>query len=150
MVVWFLARPQRNHSDQPTTDAMEVQGLRWGCEVRQFQVIGDIHVGGQGVRTKFSHPYNYDPIVQWRNGTKPNHTVYTDRLYQWDSKKYNELCRKHFGDEAQYWDLHKRPVERIQDFLRDYLAKPDLVLCIVTEHCNQASGFPLWRLDYFN
>lgn len=98
-------------------------------------------------RTKFTHPYNYDPILQWhnRNG-EPNGTVYTDRLLQWDYAKHNDLCEKHFGNKAQYWD-NRDPV-KVEAFLRDYLNAPDLILCAITEHCNQATGFPLWRLDY--
>lgn len=106
--------------------------------------------GNQVGRSKLTHPYNYDPIVQWRGGTKANNTVYSDRLLQWNYNKHNELCRKHFGDVAQLWDSKERTPEKIQDFLREYLDKPDLVLCVVTEYCNQSTGFPYWRFDYFN
>ena len=107
-----------------------------------------IYVDGanSGVRTKSSHPYSYDPILQWQGDAEPNGTVYTDRLWQWDHVKHDELCKQHFGDAGQYWGNRKS--EAIEAFLRDYLGAPDLVLCTVTEHCNQATGFPLWRLDY--
>jgi len=99
-----------------------------------------------GARSKLTHPYNYDPILQWQGGAEPNGTVYTDRLWQWDHAKHDQLCKTHFGDAAQYWD--RRSPEAIEAFLRDYLGDPGLALCVVTEHCNQATGFPLWRLDY--
>ena len=43
---------------------------------------------------EYNSPYIYN------NGIEPNDTVYSDRLFQWDSKKYNKLCKKHFGDET--------------------------------------------------
>jgi len=46
--------------------------------------------------------YNYD-IKQFDNGIKPNETIYSDRLFQFDSKKYNQLSQKHFENEGQYW-----------------------------------------------
>ena len=99
-----------------------------------------------GARSKLTHPYNYDPILQWKGSGEPTGTVYTDRLLQWDYAKHNELCMKHFCDVSQYWD--GRHPKAIEAFLRDYLDAPELVLCAITEHCNQATGFPLWRLDY--
>lgn len=106
-----------------------------------------IHVENELMgRTKWSHPYNYDPILQWAGGADPNGTVYTDRLLSWDYKKHDELCEKHFGDRGQYWS--NRKPQTIEAFLRDYLDAPGLVLCVVTEHCNQSTGFPVWRLDY--
>jgi hypothetical protein len=98
------------------------------------------------VRTKFSHPYNYDPFTMWSGKDTPDGSVYTDRLYQWDPKKHDDLCTKHFGNCGQYWDY--RSVDKIQDFLRDYLDAPELKLCEVQEHCNQATGYPLWFFSY--
>lgn len=101
-------------------------------------------------RTPLSHPYNYESFVLWRKmdaaDVVAKGVVYTDRLFQWDPKKYNELCRKHFGNEAQLWD--EREPEKIEVFLRDYMDNPDLVLTMVMQGCNQASGFPLWILFY--
>ena len=94
------------------------------------------------VRTKATHPYNYDPFTMWRGPGKPDYGVYTDRLFQWDYKKHDALCIKHFGNRSQYWD--HRNTDKIQAFLRDYFNMPDLVLCEVQEHCNQATGYPVW------
>lgn len=38
-----------------------------------IQIIID---GKETVRTKFTHPYNYDPILQWRGPDEANGTVY--------------------------------------------------------------------------
>lgn len=100
----------------------------------------------EGARTKSTHPYSYDPIVQWRSNNEPTGTVYTDRLFRWDDAKHDALCLNHFGDAGQYW--HRREPAKVEAFLREYLNRPALVLCAITEQCNQASGFPLWRLDY--
>jgi len=136
-----------------------------------FGILGDMVVGNKSVggyfdywgdrlnvpvdefdnpvkRTKWSHPYTYDGFIQWRGGKNEdaNGTVYTDRLYQWDYKKYNKLCVKHFGNEGQYWD--SRSPEQIEKFLQDWCEDSDLKLIFVMEYCNQSSGYPLWRFDY--
>ena len=99
-----------------------------------------------GIRTKYSHPYSYDPFVVWRGTEKPDGSVYTDRLFQWDSQKHNMLCMKHFGNQGQHWS--ERDASKIEAFLRDYLDAPNLVLCEVQEHCNHGSGFPCWYLAF--
>lgn len=98
------------------------------------------------VKTKHTHPYNYDPIVQFRGPGESNGNIYTDRLLAWDRQKHDHLCEKHFGDRGQYWD--RRAPEAIESFLRDWLDDPALALCRVTEHCNVANGFPVWHLEY--
>ena len=82
------------------------------------------------------------------NGQKATNTVYSDRLHQWDYKKYNELCKKHFGNEGQYWG--GRNPKLIEAFLRDYMNDQSVVLCRIEEHENRATGYPLWRFDYLH
>lgn len=100
-------------------------------------------------RTKQSHPYSYDGFVQWRGGKneEANGTIYSDRLLQWDFDKHDELCMKHFGNEHQHWD--RRDPKKIQAFLRDWTDNQKLKLIFVMEYCNQSSGYPVWRFDYF-
>lgn len=98
------------------------------------------------VRTKATHPYNYDPFTMWRGQGEPDGGVYTDRLLQWDYEKHNRLCLKHFGNQGQYWA--DRDTDAIQAFLRDYLDAPELVLCEVQEQCNQSTGYPVWYFAY--
>ena len=97
-------------------------------------------------RTPITNPYSYDGFVTWKNDSKPNNTVYSDRLYQWDSKKYNENCKKHFGNEGQVF--YDREPEKIEIFLRDYLDNDSLILCRIMQYCHQARGYPIWRFDY--
>ena len=112
-------------------------------------ISGDIDENDNPIRrTKQSHPYSYDGFVLWRGGKNEdaNNTVYTDRLYQWDYKKYNELCLKHFGNEGQYWD--NRNHKLIELFLQDYLDNDKLKLVFIMEYCNVSSGYPVWRFDF--
>lgn len=76
----------------------------------------------------------------------PNSTVYSDRLFQWDPEKHDGLCLKYFGNTRQYWD--NRSPELIEQYLRDYTNKPELILGRITQETNQSSGYPYWRFDY--
>lgn len=82
----------------------------------------------------------------YKNQVKPNNSVYSDRLLQWDWDKHNELCMKHFGDESQWWD--NRNVEKIQDFLRDYLDDDSIILCEILKDKNRSNGYPIWLFQY--
>lgn len=99
-------------------------------------------------RTPYTHPYSYDDFVTWRGGKNEdaNATVYTDRLLQWDYKKYNKLSKKHFNNEAQIW--YDREPSKIEAFMRDWTGDKNLKLILVMQSCNQSSGFPLWRFHY--
>lgn len=94
---------------------------------------------------EYSHCYA--PCL-FDNGQNPTSTVYSDRLLQWDYDKHNELCRKHFGNEGQYWK--NRQPEKIEAFLRDWMNDQSVVLCRIEEHTNQSNGYLLWRFDYLH
>lgn len=103
----------------------------------------------EGLKTKTSNPYNYDPYMQYLaddHELMKGSTVYTDRLLQWDYEKTNRLMKKHFGNEGQYWT--DRKPEAIEAFLRDWREDQNLQLIAVIEYCNPSSGYPVWRLDY--
>lgn len=87
----------------------------------------------------------YLPYI-FNSGLKATDTVYSDRLYQWNSKKHDMLCMKHFGNTGQYWG--NRDPEKIELFLRDYCNDSSIVLCRIEEHENKSNGYPLWRIDY--
>jgi len=99
-------------------------------------------------RSKEDYPYSYDGFVVWGNNKNANGTVYSDRLFQFDHKKHDDLCMKHFGNKGQYWD--KREPKEIQVFLRDFFNSPDLVLSMIMEYCNWSTGYPCWRFDYIH
>lgn len=99
-------------------------------------------------RTPDKYSYSYDGYMLHRFGKneEANMTIYSDRLLQWDYKKHNELCKKHFGNEGQYWA--ERDPKKIEAFLRDWCEDPELKLIFVMQYCNMASGYPLWRFDF--
>ena len=105
-----------------------------------------IYGGVKTGKTPFSHPYNYDPFVVWEQEGEADSSVYTDRLLQQEYKKHNRLCLKHFGDEGQVWS--DREPKKIEAFLREWMDNDTVVLIKVMQHCNQATGFPLWSLHF--
>ena len=99
-------------------------------------------------KTKSAYPYTYDPFLIFFNEKatqEPTGSIYTDRLLQWDYAKHNLLCRKHFGNEGQYW--HDRDPKKIEAFLCDWTGKK-VVLIANIQYVNLSSGYPVWRLDY--
>ena len=99
-------------------------------------------------RTKDQHPYAYDSFMQERvlPNSEAKGSVYSDRLLEWDYELTRRLMLKHFGENGDYWS--RRSAADIQNFLRERLDKPDLVVCYVMECCNQSSGYPLWFIAY--
>lgn len=95
-------------------------------------------------RTPETNPCSYDTFMIYRKDVneKVNYTCWSDRLWQWDYKKYNELCLKHFGNQGQVF--YDREPNLIQKFLRDYLEDDQLELIYIMQGCNQSSGYPLW------
>jgi hypothetical protein len=98
-------------------------------------------------RTKQKYPYSYSPYVQWQHDDpkmieQANGSAYSDRLYQWDSGKYNSSSQEVFGNEHQSWN--NRSPKMIEQFLRVYWDDPSLILVKVIEHCNVSSGYPVW------
>ncbi len=83
--------------------------------------------------------------IVFENKTKPQHHVYSDRLVQWDYKKYNELSKKHFGNEGQYWD--NRGIKAIENFLSEYFDKP-VKLQRILKGENRSNGYPFWVFGY--
>lgn len=71
--------------------------------------------------------------------------VYTDRLYQWDHKKYDALRKKHFNDISQYWSGANPST--VSAFLSDYFGKPVKVQAIAHQE-NRSNGYPVWIIWY--
>jgi hypothetical protein len=99
-------------------------------------------------RTKQSHPYSYDPIVQYIHygaKVKANGSAYHDRMQSWDYKKYQDCENKHVRQaNSSYHDG-----TAMQNFLRDYFDDPKLILIHIIEYCNSSSGYPCYRFDYY-
>ncbi len=96
-----------------------------------------------------SYPYSYDPFLLYFNEEakeEATSSIYTDRFLQWDWDKHNRLCRKHFGDEAQYWN--DRDPKKIEAFLCDWTEKKVTLIANI-QYVNISNGYPLWRLDFY-
>jgi len=67
--------------------------------------------------------------------------VYSDRLWQWDNKKFDR-CMEDSGLQGQiYFD---RNPSKVEDFLRRYYDDKELILEAIGEGCNVVKGFPYW------
>lgn len=100
-----------------------------------------------GPRTKWNHPYSYDPILQFSTGEQPDGSCYSDRLMSWYGYDVvRKTMQKHFGEQGDYWN--QRKPEAIQGFLRELLSYPELKLTRIEEHCNVATGYPVWFFAY--
>ena len=97
-----------------------------------------------------SHPYSYDPFMIFFNDKakkKATGTSYSDNLLHEDWDKHNLLCKKHFGNEGQYWD--KRDPKKIEAFLSDFFDKK-VILVANIQYVNVSNGFPVWRFDFYD
>lgn len=102
-------------------------------------------------RGRYSHPYSYDPFTIWgepKPDPRCNGSDWTDRLEEWDHKKFHELAKEIYVGNARPFNSLNCRGELIEKFLRRYYDEPKLELLRVIEFCNQSSGYPLWRLDY--
>lgn len=84
-------------------------------------------------------------IPPFSSGEFGDETIYSDRIWQQDSKKHDELCEKHFGDQAQYWC--NRDPEKIEVFLSDFFGRK-IKLCQIEEMVNASTGHPYWKFDF--
>lgn len=101
------------------------------------------------LRTKQTHPYNYDPITQYKrvvpDGEKEE-SVYSDRLKSWDPERCNRIMESYFASTGDDWS--RRHAVDIESFLKEYLDVPYLMLTRIVEHCNQATGYPVWQFFF--
>lgn len=93
----------------------------------------------------YYNPYTRDNIV-FDNGMTHKESAYSDRLYQWNSKLYKELSVKHFQKDNPHWG--RENILSIENFLRDYFNKPDLILCKIIYEENKSNGNPLWVFQF--
>lgn len=114
---------------------MKIVGMYFGLDGRMIQ------------RTPIDYPYSYDEYLLWRHDyhKDKSKTVYSDRLYQWDSKKYDKCCEEIFGNHGQYFD--DRNPKDINKFLNMYLGK-EVKLTAVLQGCNRSTGYPFWKFVY--
>lgn len=94
-------------------------------------------------RTKWSHPYSYDPFIVWfGNAKRGDSAVYSDRLWQWNYDK----CRSSI-DAVRSKDANQRfdnsNPSQVEEFLSLYYDKP-IKLTAIVEGCNVSNGYPYW------
>lgn len=99
-------------------------------------------------RNREQYPYSYDAYVVWKNNYnkgKGYGVVYSDRLFQWNSERYNKCCKSIWGNEGQHF--HNRNPEDIESFLSLYYDSK-VKLVVVMEGCNVSNGYPYWIFFY--
>lgn len=109
---------------------------------------GYVDLDGNPVkRTKEDYRYSYDFFVVWRQDYNQNtsDTVYSDRLWQWDSKKYNTCCMEVWGNKGQ--SFHGRKPKEIESFLNKYFGRK-VKLTAIMEGCNVSNGYPIWSFHF--
>jgi len=104
--------------------------------------------GNINKRNSRTNPYNYDTFIMIGepNIERTTSSCYTDRLYQWDSKKYNDSAMEVFGNEGQFWS--QRSKSDIEKFLKLYFSDETIDLVRVLQTCNHSSGYPLWVFEF--
>jgi len=111
-------------------------------------VSGITNLAGEIVeRTKGEYPYNYDAFLIWKGNyiKGKSDVVYSDRLMQWDYKKFNKCCNEIWDNEGQYFS--NRNPKDIEKFLSLYWDK-EIVLTAIEECCNVSNGYPIWIFYY--
>lgn len=94
-------------------------------------------------RTPDKYPYSYEPYVQWKgefDGQKAS-SYFSDRLRQWDYKKFDECCEKVWGEKMEYFQ-NGNP-KYIEKFLSLYFERKTKLTAIL-EGCNYGNGYPYW------
>lgn len=107
--------------------------------------------------TQMTHPYSYDPFTVWgKRNKKCNNSVYTDRMSLWDFNKFEKIGAKVFGNSGSggWFDAgspngRKGHEKKVEQFLCEYFDDKTIELTRVIQYCNMSTGFPTWRLDYY-
>lgn len=100
-------------------------------------------------RTPWDYPYSFERFCTWKGDEyeKTKHSVYSDRMLEWDSKKFNAACQAVWGNHGQCFD--GRTPGEIQRFLSLYFGH-DVVLTGIEKACNWANGYPCWIFCYYD
>lgn len=95
------------------------------------------------------YPYSYDTFILWKTDEcieeKSQTTVYSDRLFSWDSKKFSKAYESVWGKTSPYF--YDKSIEDIKKFLGLYLKK-EIRLTLVAQGCNHSTGEPFWMFNY--
>ncbi len=96
-------------------------------------------------RTKKQYPYSYEPYCVYKDDYQlTDSTVYSDRLFEWDSQKFMECYHSIWGTKSQ--SFNKDPKE-IEQFLSLYYGETVHITGIEIA-CNFSTGYPYWVFYY--
>lgn len=127
----------------PKNPPQDAYPTGWGDELAYHDQDGTRHIPP---RTKFSHPYSYDPIVLFDTGEKSTDSAYSDRMSQWNYEKF----RASMKDQGEmHFSWHSK--DAVQKFLRAYYSENTTEVLHVTrvvEMCNASSGYPVWFIEW--
>lgn len=87
------------------------------------------------------------PVITWTNGQSSNSHSHSDRLWEANIDKYQEVSMKLFGDHSQLWWDSRTPAQ-VEMFLREYWDNPKIVLCEIQKMYNRSNGGPVWGFSY--
>lgn len=99
-------------------------------------------------RTPQDSPYSYDEFVIWQDKTADIHkcsAVYSDRMMQWNSTKFQHCMQTVFGTSGQSFYNSKHT--DINKFLNLYFENK-VQLVAVLQGCNVSTGYPYWIFYY--
>lgn len=91
-------------------------------------------------RTKYSSPYNYDPIVLFDTGEDPTDSAYSDRMRGWAPEKFDKCLG--MGEMRFSWGDR----DAVNKMIRAYFDDPLREVIKVIEMCNVSSGYPVWLI----
>ena len=100
-------------------------------------------------KTPSTNPYNYEEFVLYKSELykEGQHADYSDRLWEYDHKHFEDCAEKVWGNHGQYFGERASNPEKIEEFLTLYNRKPTTLTAIV-QGCNVGNGYPYWIFFY--
>ncbi|MCK9542639.1 MAG: hypothetical protein M0R03_11490 [Novosphingobium sp.] len=115
-------------------------GINYRYDTKSYDILG-IPIPK---KTKSTDPYNYDTFIIWHDKYKKyKGAVYTDRLFQEDHKKTEELCTKHLKSR---WELCEK--DELTNFMREWMSDNTIEVIALAETCHAQSGHPIHIIFY--
>lgn len=103
-------------------------------------------VNPRRTRTKDEYPYSYDEFFHYgtrEDVKRASGADYSDRLYSWDTDKFDELWGRHVGQKR----FGMATTDELSAFMSAYHGKT-LKVTALAEGCNAGNGFPYFVVWY--